>query len=278
VNDLFSLIRIKVSLSIIISTTLGFVYGSVFFNKTYILVIVAVFFISTGCSVLNQIQEAKIDKLMERTKNRPVAKGKLSKFKAFILAITCILFSFIIFLNINIKVFILGLLTIIIYNFLYTPLKLKTSYSILVGAFIGSIPPLMGFFASNHLFNDTIINISIIYYLWQIPHFWLITELYKNDYKCIIYPFLNDRINERQYKIIFIVWIVSYILAILHLLLIDSVYYNAVRLCIFAIVLLILIIYLVKLNNIKKLFFYHNMLLGAITILLITDRIISQNF
>ena len=272
-NDLFSLIRIKVSLSIILSTVVGFVYGSAVFNKIFILIVIAVFLLSTGCSVLNQIQEAAIDKLMERTKNRPVAKGKLSKFKAFILAITCILFSFIIFLNINIKVFILGLLTIIIYNFLYTPLKLKTSYSILVGAFIGSIPPLMGFFASNH-----IINISIIYYLWQIPHFWLITELYKNDYKCIKYPFLNDRINERQYKIIFFVWIVAYILAILHLLLIDSVYYNAVRLCIFAIVLLILIIYLVKLNNIKKLFFYHNMLLGAITILLITDRIISQNF
>lgn len=277
-NDVFSLIRIKVSLSIILSTTLGFVYGSVFFNKTYILIIVAVFLLSTGCSVLNQIQEAAVDKLMERTKNRPIARGSLSKFNAFIIASLCILFSLIIFYNINMKVFILGVSTIIIYNILYTPLKLKTSYSILIGAIIGSIPPLIGFFASNNILNNIIINISITYYLWQIPHFWLITELYKNDYKRLKYPFLSDKINESQYKKIFFIWVLAYSLSILHLLLIESINYNAVKLSILLIVLLIFITYLVKLNNVKKLFFYHNILLGFVTLLLISDRIISQNF
>lgn len=277
-NDLFSLIRIKVSLSIIISTTLGFVYGSVFFNKTYILVIVAVFFISTGCSVLNQIQEAKIDKLMERTKNRPIAKESLSSFKAFIFAATSILISLLILFNINLKVFILGLFTVIVYNLLYTPLKLKTTYSILIGAFIGAIPPMIGFFASNSTFNNIIVNISTIYYLWQIPHFWLITELYKNDYKKINYPFLNYKINEKQYKKIFFIWIAAYIVSILHLLIIGNINFIIIKISIYLIISLISIIYFVYLKNAKKLFYYHNFSLGFISIMLIIDRIISQNF
>lgn len=272
--DFFSLIRIKVSLSIILSTTLGLVYGGNSVNYLYFLTIIAIFFLSSGCSVLNQIQEVNTDKRMERTKNRPLARNSLSMFKAFLVAYFFIIISLVILYFINLYVFSLGVLTIIIYNFLYTPLKLKTPYSILIGAFIGSIPPLIGYLALNNNLNYNIINICIIYYLWQIPHFWLITEQYKKDYKRINYPFLSEKLTKKIYHRIFIIWIVAYMLSILNILIIESIGSSMNIFWIPLIIIMIICAYIYNYNNIKKLYVYHNLILGVITILLIIKKII----
>jgi protoheme IX farnesyltransferase len=274
VIDFFSLIRIKVSLSIILSTTLGLVYGGNSVNYLYFLTIIAIFFLSSGCSVLNQIQEVNTDKRMERTKNRPLARNSLSMFKAFLVAYFFIIISLVILYFINLYVFSLGVLTIIIYNFLYTPLKLKTPYSILIGAFIGSIPPLIGYLALNNNLNYNIINICIIYYLWQIPHFWLITEQYKKDYKRINYPFLSEKLTKKIYHRIFIIWIVAYMLSILNILIIESIGSSMNIFWIPLIIIMIICAYIYNYNNIKKLYVYHNLILGVITILLIIKKII----
>jgi protoheme IX farnesyltransferase len=276
VNDFFSLIRIKVVLSVILSATLGFVYGGQSFNKQYFLVVVGIFFLSSGCSVLNQIQEVKTDKVMERTKNRPIVKGAVSYSQAIILAALFIIIALIALYTINLTVFLLGVLTVVVYNLFYTPLKLKTYYSILIGAFIGSIPPLIGFLTLSNRLNYTIINIATIFYLWQIPHFWLITELYKSDYQKIKYPFLRDKLSKDSYNKIFTIWISAYVISIINLLILES---NEYLLIIFLILIFILIlIYMKNYYNNKRIYLYHNLFLGIITIILIIKKVILQSF
>lgn len=271
--DFFALIRFKVSLSIVLSTTLGFICTSRF-NKIYFFVILSVFLLSSGCSILNQLQELRTDRLMERTKYRPLANYKLNPVKALIIALLCIVLALIILININLNVFSLGLLSIVIYNLIYTPLKIKTPFSILIGAFIGAIPPLIGFLSTSSSINFFIINIAVIYYLWQIPHFWLITELYKNDYKRIRYPFLYEKISKKGYKMIFLLWIISYFLSILHLILIDNILNVSTRYGLYLIMLLMFFLYIMYCNNTKVLYICHNVSLGIITLILIMDKAI----
>ncbi len=273
-SDFFSLIRIKVSLSIVLSTTLGLVYSGKDLNYLYLLTIIAIFFLSSGCSALNQIQEVNTDKIMERTKNRPLARNVISRVKASLVAHFFIIISLVMLYFINLYVLSLGALTIVLYNLLYTPLKLKTPYSILIGAFIGSIPPLIGYLALNNKINYEIINICIIYYLWQIPHFWLIAEIYKKDYKGIHYPFLSEKLNIKKYNRIFVIWITAYILSIVNLLLIESIDNSINIIWIPLIIIIIIGAYIYNYNNIKQLYVYHNLILGVITIFLIVKKII----
>ncbi len=138
---------------------------------------------ASGTAALNQWYEREADKHMRRTEMRPLPSGRIQPEAAMWFGVTlAVLGALEMGLFVNWLTAALGALTLILYLFLYTPLKQKTWWSTTVGAFPGAMPPLIGFAgAANCLTADAWI-LGAILFLWQFPHFYAIAWMYREDY------------------------------------------------------------------------------------------------
>ena len=141
--------------------------------------------LTTGsANSLNQIIEKDTDKLMHRTQNRPMPTYKLSTAEALTFAISIgVAGIFILTYYFNLITGILGLFSIISYAFIYTPLKLKSTFAVFVGAIAGAIPPLLGYVAYTNQFGFEPGIMFAIQFIWQFPHFWAIAWVLDEDYR-----------------------------------------------------------------------------------------------
>ena len=138
---------------------------------------------AAGASVLNQFIERDLDKLMPRTRNRPVPAGRITAYEAmvtgFVLGTAGVVT---LALCVNLLTSMLGGLTLLLYVLLYTPLKRMTTLNTVIGAIPGAIPPVMGFTAVDNALSPAAIALFAILFIWQMPHFLAIAILYKRDY------------------------------------------------------------------------------------------------
>jgi len=134
-------------------------------------------------NVFNQIIEKKLDLLMDRTKNRPLPAGTISKQNAFILGIVLTVLGLAILYSVNPKTALFGAISLFMYVSLYTPLKTVTPLSVFVGAFPGAIPYMLGWVAATGTFGIEAGTLFIIQFFWQFPHFWAIGWFLFDDYK-----------------------------------------------------------------------------------------------
>lgn len=144
-----------------------------------------IFLLSSGSLALNQVQEYKLDAQMPRTAKRPVASGKIKPMAAGILAISFLLSGlYLLFLTSPLSCLI-GALTVILYNGIYTYYwKPKWIYAAVPGAIPGALPVTIGYSAINHdIFSSESVYLFLILFLWQMPHFWALAIKYKDDYK-----------------------------------------------------------------------------------------------
>ena len=145
--------------------------------------VVGIGLLSAGASVLNQFFERELDGRMRRTAGRPLPAKELSPRQALVFGVA-VSFSGMLYvlLFLNALTALLGLLTLISYLFIYTPLKTKTSLCTLVGAFPGAAPVLIGWSATtNNLTLEAVVLYAILFF-WQFPHFYAIGWLYREDY------------------------------------------------------------------------------------------------
>ncbi len=157
---------------------------SFFSKEVFFFFLLGLYFVSSGSFILNQSQEWRLDRKMKRTKMRPIARGSLSSLQGYVLAFAMIIFgSFLLFLLKPLTAFI-ALLTVFLYNGLYTLLwKKQFSHGAVFGALPGALPPVIGYsVASNDLFSTECIYLFLIMFLWQMPHFWSLAIRYKEDY------------------------------------------------------------------------------------------------
>jgi len=147
---------------------------------------------------------------MERTKTRPIPSKKISKNSALWISII-LLASGSSFLNYNgTAPFLLGILTVLLYNLLYTYLKKITILSIIPGALVGVLPPIIGYYsAGGTVFHQNIFAFSIFMFLWQIPHFWLIIIKHGKEYKAAGFATVSTYLNETQIKFLVFFWVLS---------------------------------------------------------------------
>jgi len=131
----------------------------------------------------NQIIERDLDALMDRTKNRPVASGRMTVTSAFTIASVFTVLGILTLFYINPQTAMFGGICIFMYVLLYTPLKTKTPLSVFVGAFPGAIPFMLGWVAATNDFSIEPGTLFIIQFLWQFPHFWAIGWFLYDDYK-----------------------------------------------------------------------------------------------
>lgn len=215
--NMLKLVRFNISLMVLVSCFTGFYISGEHVDYKIVMLLLSILFHSFGNSILNQWQEIIPDSLMKRTQNRPLVKGKISRRRAFLLALFFLSFSFIIplALNRNIVAVIL-FFNLIIYNFIYTPLKKITPFALLLGSISGALPPLAGWFFVKDSFQFPIIFISTVFYLWQVPHFLYLSEIYREEYKNAGFKVLINNISSYKYKVIKLMWLSGYFVGVFY--------------------------------------------------------------
>ena len=187
------LLKLRLSLTVVISASAGYLIGVTNFQINEFLLLIAGGFLVTGsANGFNQILEKDYDGLMRRTEDRPLPKKQLNSKSA-------VLFSFLIgviglyllslikphgsFYGYLSKSSAFGLLSLMIYVLSYTPLKRMSTVSIFVGAIPGAIPVMLGWVAATNQFGLAVGILFAIQFLWQFPHFISIAWIRDDEYK-----------------------------------------------------------------------------------------------
>lgn len=185
VSDLMMLTKARLSLLVIITTFIGFCAASGS-RLDWLLLFHTVFgttLAAAAAAVLNQYIEAHVDRLMERTRHRPLPAGRMKRGHALRLgvALGAIGVAWLWF-AVNPLSAALAAATILIYVGMYTPLKRRTPLCTIVGAISGAIPPMIGWVAARPSFDLGAWILFGILFTWQMPHFLAIAWLYRDEY------------------------------------------------------------------------------------------------
>ncbi len=154
-----------------------------FFHLTQF--ILGLYFLSSGSLALNQVQEYKLDQKMPRTQNRPVAKGTITPFQGLCFSMILLLTGFLLLINMSLVAGVVSLLSVGLYNGLYTMFwKPKWVFAAVPGAIPGALPITIGYAVNNpNIFNSESVYLFLIMFLWQMPHFWMISLKFIEDYR-----------------------------------------------------------------------------------------------
>lgn len=185
VSDLMVLTKARLSFLVIITTFIGFCLaaGSHFQWVRLFNTVLGTTIAAAAAAVLNQVVEAKVDRLMERTRYRPIPAGRIRRGAALALGVVLsIVGPLHLWLTVNALSAVLAASTIAIYVFLYTPLKRRTPLCTLVGAVAGAIPPVIGWVAMQPSFGAGAWVLFGVLFLWQMPHFLAIAWMYRDEY------------------------------------------------------------------------------------------------
>ena len=184
-RDYSQLTKMRLATLVVFSAAMAFMTaaGEVDFVKMGWLVLGG-FLVTGSANGFNQVMERELDKLMDRTKSRPLPSIRMGVNEALMVCIiTGIVGVFILWYYTNLASAVLGLLAILLYTLVYTPMKRKSPIAVFIGAVPGAIPPLLGWVAATGNFNTAALLLFAIQFLWQFPHFWAIAWVMDDDYK-----------------------------------------------------------------------------------------------
>ena len=187
-SDYWALTKPEVNFLILITTFTGFYLGSAYAGQRFsVLALLNTLFgtllVASGTATLNQYIERNFDAEMRRTARRPAAAGRLRPHAVLVFGILLSAAgSVYLAAAAGVLASLLALLTLLSYLFLYTPLKRKTPLCVLVGAFPGAMPPLIGWAAASGGLDKEAWLLYVLVFLWQFPHFMAIAWMYREDY------------------------------------------------------------------------------------------------
>lgn len=212
---ILDLTKFKVSIAVTLSAFAGYVIFKKAIDVDVFIFSFGLLLIIGASSALNHIQERKLDILMPRTSKRPLPSKTLSLKEAILIAIIIFIWgSAILYFSFSLQVWIGSLFAAFWYNGIYTPLKRKTPFAIIPGSIVGAIPPFIGYWAAGGpLFDQTIIMLSVFFFIGQIPHFWLLMKKYRKDYSMAGFPVITERMNEQQINRMIVSWMAAGIAA-----------------------------------------------------------------
>lgn len=183
VKDYVMLLKLRLSFLVVLSAVSGYFFAGGSFGINFIYLVIGGFSITGASNGFNQIIERDIDKKMPRTSNRPLATGRMSVTEALISSFAFAIIGLVLLYQINFYSAVLGLLSLFMYVFLYTPLKRISPWAVFVGAFPGAIPPMLGAVAFSGEFGMFAGIMFFVQFMWQFPHFWAIAWVLDEDYK-----------------------------------------------------------------------------------------------
>ncbi len=183
---LVELLKVRLSALVAFSCAFGYALAmpSDIHWQTLLMIYLGGFLMSGAAVTVNQVIERDLDKLMTRTLNRPLPTGRVNVQEAILFSVVCLLTSTIIlWIYANPLTVILSLLSLVLYSFVYTPLKRVGPIAVFVGAIPGALPPLLGWIAATGTISHEAMIIFGIQFIWQFPHFWAIAWVADDDYK-----------------------------------------------------------------------------------------------
>ena len=197
----FQLTKFRLSFLVSFSAIFGFVLASDSFRILDLLILGLSGYLVTASSVINnQILEKDLDKKMDRTKKRPLPTNKITKNNSLIISLILMFFGLSLMLFFfNMIACLLSLVSLILYTFVYTPLKRVGPIAVFVGAIPGALPPLIGWVAFSGEITIEAIIIFSIQFIWQFPHFWAIAWIYHDDYKKVGFKLLPSK-GEKNFN------------------------------------------------------------------------------
>lgn len=209
IKTLLELAKVKITVAVSLTTVTGYLLARGHFDTMMILPTLGIFVLACGSSAINHYQERDRDALMERTRNRPIPSGRISANGALLFAfVLTMLGSWMLYEGSGPLAMQLGLLALLWYNAIYTPLKRKTAFAVIPGAVIGAIPPLVGWVAGGASLIDTRAWImAFFFFIWQVPHFWLLMLKYGKQYESAGYPSITRLYSEEQVKKVTFIWV-----------------------------------------------------------------------
>ena len=182
---LFQLGKGGLSLFVVMTTLVGFVVASRggIAWPNLLVTMIGTGLTSWGALALNQWWEVARDAAMRRTRKRPLPSGRMAQRPALALALLAVAVGLAVLgLRVNLMTAALGLLTVVLYILVYTPLKPHTPLCTLIGALCGGIPPIMGWAAAAGRVEIGGWILGATLFTWQIPHFLALAWLYREDY------------------------------------------------------------------------------------------------
>jgi len=175
----------RIAILLVLTSAAGFYLASAegFNSLLFLHAMAAITLLAFGVSTLNQYIERDIDPLMARTAERPLPTRRVTAKEALVFGvIQCVIAELYLLFVVNATTAVLGLIVIVGYVFLYTPLKTRTSLSTVIGAVPGAMPPLMGWTAASNKITVVAWALFATQFLWQFPHFLAIAWLYRDEY------------------------------------------------------------------------------------------------
>ena len=206
----FSLTKARLALSVVFSSIAGYILA-----VDYIIVKDLTFLILGGYCIVgasnsfNQIIEKDKDKLMDRTKLRPIPTKKITTQNAFWISVILTLIGLFMLYMINYKTAFFAAVSVFLYTCVYTPLKPITPLSVFVGAIPGAIPFMLGWVAGTNKFGIEPGTLFMIQFFWQFPHFWSLGWMLDDDYKKAGFVMLptGERVKKTALQIIlYTIW------------------------------------------------------------------------
>ena len=198
---IFELTKFRLSFLVSFSAIFGFILASDIFYILDLIVLGISGYLVTAASVINnQILEKDLDSKMDRTKDRPLPTNRISKRNSLITSVFFMVIGLTIMtLYFNMVAGLLSLVSLLIYTFIYTPLKRVGPIAVFIGAIPGALPPLIGWVAFSGEISIEAIIIFSIQFIWQFPHFWAIAWIYHDDYKKVGFKLLPSK-GEKNFN------------------------------------------------------------------------------
>ena len=221
-GDFSKLIKFRLTFLVVFSASITFLMGSkmqvsrgdlpgIDWGNWFIL-IVGGFFVTAAANCFNEIIEKDLDKLMTRTKDRPMPAGRMTTGQGLVLGLMMGMLGTWLLGKLNLETGLLSVFSILLYAFAYTPMKRKSPIAVFIGAIPGALPPLIGYLAAlGHSSTFYAIDYEIatilflVQFVWQFPHFWSIAWVLEEDYSKAGFHLLPTRKQDKVSAIIIVI-------------------------------------------------------------------------
>lgn len=209
------LVKLRITMAVAVSCAAGYVLASSRFDFGLLETVLGTFVLACGSAALNHMQDRHYDAKMQRTSNRPLPSGGLSLRQVGLFTwVLCHAGALFLWARAGTTPFLLGLLTMFCYNVLYTYLKRVTSIAVIPGALVGALPPLIGWTAAGgDLLDPRALTLAFFFFIWQIPHFWILVLMHNRDYAGAGYPTLKLLFSEAQITRLTYSWLLGTVAA-----------------------------------------------------------------
>ena len=205
-SDFSKLIKMRLTLTVVISASISFLIGSrvngLIVWSNWLILILGGFLVTSAANCFNEIIEKDYDKLMRRTMDRPIPAGRMTTGQALVLGLFMAIAGTYLLGRLNLTAGYLSVFSIILYAFVYTPLKRVSPVAVFAGAIPGALPPLIGYVAAHEKIDSIALILFGIQFIWQFPHFWAIAWVLDDDYKLAGFRLLPSGKRNRTSAIV----------------------------------------------------------------------------